>query len=92
MATLLVRELDDELVRLLKQRAKSHARSAEAEHRAILETALRPGGESFIARARRLQQTMRGRVHSDSTAIIRVDRDNDYGNPDGAQTVGRRSR
>jgi plasmid stability protein len=92
MATLLVRELDDELVRLLKQRAKSHARSTEAEHRAILEAALRPGGESFIARARRLQQMMRGRVHSDSTAVIRVDRDNDYGNPDGAQTVGRRSR
>jgi plasmid stability protein len=92
MATLLVRELDDELVRLLKQRAKSHARSTEAEHRAILEAALRPGGESFIAKARRLQQMMRGRVHSDSTAVIRVDRDNDYGNPDGAQTVGRRSR
>jgi len=53
MATLLVRELDDELVRLLKQRAKSHARSVEAEHRAILEAALRPDAESFAVRARR---------------------------------------
>jgi antitoxin FitA len=92
MATLLVRELDDELVRLLKQRAKSHARSAEAEHRAILEAALRPRGESFAARARRLQDTLRGRVHCDSTKVIRANRDSDYGNSDGAATVGKRSR
>jgi antitoxin FitA len=75
MATPLVRELDNELVRLLKQRAKSHSRSAEAEHRAILEEALRPGGEGFAARARRLQEATRGRVHGDSTLIIRADRD-----------------
>jgi antitoxin FitA len=75
MATLLVRELDDELVRLLKQRAKGHSRSAEAEHRAILEVVLRPGGEGFAARARRLQEATRGRVHGDSTLVIRADRD-----------------
>ena len=92
MATLLVRDLDDELVRLLKQRAKSHARSAEGEHRAILEAALRPGGESFTARARRLQQALRGRINSDSTAVIRADRDSDYGNQHGAPTLGKRRR
>jgi plasmid stability protein len=42
MASLIVRRLDDDLVRRLKERARSHGRSAEAEHRAILETALRP--------------------------------------------------
>jgi plasmid stability protein len=42
VATLIVRQLDDELVRRLKQRASAHGRSAEAEHRAILEEALRP--------------------------------------------------
>jgi plasmid stability protein len=42
MATLLVRRLDDDLVRRLKERAAVHGRSAEAEHRAILEAALRP--------------------------------------------------
>ncbi|MGH6905566.1 MAG: FitA-like ribbon-helix-helix domain-containing protein [Geminicoccaceae bacterium] len=42
MATLLVRRLDDDLVRRLRARAAAHGRSAEAEHRAILETALRP--------------------------------------------------
>jgi plasmid stability protein len=42
MATLLVRRLDDDLVRRLKARASTHGRSVEAEHRAILEAALRP--------------------------------------------------
>jgi plasmid stability protein len=42
MASLIVRRLDDDLVRRLKERARAHGRSAEAEHRAILETALRP--------------------------------------------------
>lgn len=42
MATLLVRRLDEDLVRRLKARAFAHGRSAEAEHRAILEAALRP--------------------------------------------------
>lgn len=42
MATLIVRKLDDELVQRLKRRAAEHGRSAEAEHRAILEETLRP--------------------------------------------------
>jgi plasmid stability protein len=42
MATLLVRRLGDDLVRRLRARAAAHGRSAAAEHRAILETALRP--------------------------------------------------
>jgi plasmid stability protein len=42
MASLIVRRLDDDLVRRLKARAIAHGRSAEAEHRALLETALRP--------------------------------------------------
>jgi antitoxin FitA len=42
VATLLVRRLDADLVRRLKVRASAHGRSAEAEHRAILEAALRP--------------------------------------------------
>jgi plasmid stability protein len=41
MASLIVRRLDDDLVRRLKARARAHGRSAEAEHRAILEAALR---------------------------------------------------
>ena len=40
MAYLLVRGVDDALVRALKQRAVAHGRSAEVEHREILAAAL----------------------------------------------------
>jgi antitoxin FitA len=40
MPDLLVRGVDEEIVRALKQRAGAHGRSAEAEHRAILKAAL----------------------------------------------------
>lgn len=40
MSSLIVHNLDDALVSKLKQQAAKHARSAEAEHRAILEAAL----------------------------------------------------
>jgi len=41
MAQLVVRNLPDELVKALKQRAARHNRSAEQEHREILEVVLR---------------------------------------------------
>lgn len=48
MANLVVRNLDPRLVDALKQRAARHGRSAEAEHRVILEEVLlRPGKKSF---------------------------------------------
>ncbi len=61
MATLLVRKLDDNLVDRLKRRAATHGRSVEAEHRAILEEALKPKGISgrelleIMARAPRVE-------------------------------------
>lgn len=39
---LIVRNLEEEVVRELKLRAAQHGRSAEAEHREILRQALRP--------------------------------------------------
>ena len=48
MANLIVRNLDQRIVDALKQRAAQHSRSAEAEHRALLEELLlRPRGKSF---------------------------------------------
>ena len=48
MASLVVRNLDQCIVDALKQRAARHGRSAEAEHRALLETLLlKPKGKSF---------------------------------------------
>ena len=40
MATLTVRNLDDDVVKCLRVRAAEHGRSAEAEHREILRAAL----------------------------------------------------
>lgn len=40
MGNLVVRGLDDRVVQALKRRAAAHQRSAEAEHRLILEEAL----------------------------------------------------
>ena len=40
MAQLIVRNLDDVLIDRLKSRAARHGRSAEAEHRAILQSVL----------------------------------------------------
>ncbi len=48
MANLLVRNIDEEVVKALKARAGKHGVSAEAEHRLILEAALVvPGRKSF---------------------------------------------
>lgn len=48
MADLLVRGVDETVVKALKERAGAHGRSAEAEHRAILAAALaRPRRRSF---------------------------------------------
>jgi antitoxin FitA len=41
MAQLIVRDLPDDLVNELKRRAAKHSRSAEQEHREILQAALR---------------------------------------------------
>jgi len=47
MAQLLVRSIEDYVVRELKLRAAGNGRSAEEEHREILRAALRPPGPSL---------------------------------------------
>jgi len=47
MPQLLVRDVPQDVVEALKRRAAEHGRSAEAEHRIILEQALRPGRAGF---------------------------------------------
>lgn len=77
MAQLTVRKVPPEIVRLLKLRAAEHARSAEAEHRAILEEAL-GSPEDFWLQARTLREATRGRGGSDSVEILREDRLRDW--------------
>lgn len=46
MSQLIVRNVGEDVVRALKRRAARHGRSAEAEHREILRTALSADAES----------------------------------------------
>jgi plasmid stability protein len=78
MGQLLVRNVDEDLIRRLKERAATHGRSAEAEHRIILEQALRSGGESFTERAAKWRRLTAGRETTDSAELIRADRDRDH--------------
>ncbi|HET6237558.1 MAG TPA: hypothetical protein VFE41_21770 [Acetobacteraceae bacterium] len=76
MSQLIVRGLDDRLTETLKQRAARVGRSAEAEHRAILERALRPEMEPFTETA----APMRARTPpqaTDSVYLLRQDRTGD---------------
>ena len=77
MSQLTVRKLDPELVRRLKIRAAEHNRSAEAEHRAILEAVLRPGAADFWERAAELRGQTAGRPATDSVELLRADRERD---------------
>ena len=71
MATLIVRNLDEEIVQFLRIRAAEHGRSAEAEHREILRAIL-TGGESHSARkqaAERLAQFRRRTAGRGSASV-----------------------
>ena len=80
MATLTIRNLDDAVVEKLKARAKAHHRSLEAELRVLLiETASRPSLEEFRKEAERIRAMTPNVPQSDSSLLIREDRDTDHG-------------
>jgi plasmid stability protein len=77
MAQVLVRDLDDDTVAILKQRAKQHHRSLQSEIRTILVDAasFAPPAET-AARLRAMHKEMFGnKVFPDSTPLIREDRE-----------------
>ena len=75
MANLLVRNLDDEVLKHLKAAAKAHGRSLQAE----IHDLLRNASARRLAETRRLSswwlKRLRGSAQSDSSALIREDRD-----------------
>lgn len=76
MAQVLVRQLDNKLVERLKKRAKEHGRSLQSEVKTILEEAV-PDYEGAWKRIARLKKILNqaGRTFSDSTPLIREERD-----------------
>ena len=76
MANLTIRNLDDAVVERLKLRAKAHNRSLEAEVRTILESTARIADrKAFIQEARRIAAMTPDVPQTDSTLLIREDRD-----------------
>jgi antitoxin FitA len=74
--SLIVRRVDEELVRRLKVRAARNNRSAEAEHREILKQAL--SGEpnaAFKEIAEHLRALTRGRRHTPAEVLLREGRE-----------------
>ena len=76
MAQLLVRDLDDDVVARLKERARRNRRSLQAETKAILESAApHYTRDEALEVFRSWQERFRGQPLSDSAELIREDRD-----------------
>lgn len=75
MAQLTVRGVDDELASALKARAARAGRSAEAEHRRILEEALRPERDTGFFEAARSRRIKLGPGVPSTEDLLREDRD-----------------
>ena len=75
MPNILVRNLDEEVLEQLKSAAKAHGRSLQGE----IHEALRCASARRLAETRRLSTRWLRRLertkHTDSTALIREDRD-----------------
>lgn len=76
MANLHVRNVEDEIIRRLKDQATRHGRSAEAEHREILRQALSDDkSRRFDELAAQIRELLKGRKYTPSEDLIREDRD-----------------
>lgn len=75
MANVLVRDLDEDILKRLKAAAKAHGRSLQAE----IHDVLRSASARSLAETRRLSSRWLKRLgaakHSDSAGLIRDDRD-----------------
>jgi len=77
MVQLTVRGVDNEVAAALKARAARAGRSAEAEHRRILEEALRPASKGDFFEAARRRRIKLPPDLPDTTELLRRDRNRD---------------
>ncbi len=82
MATIKVRQLDDDVLERLKRRAARNHRSLEGEVRHILQNAaeddMAAKRASFFAMVDRLRRKTEGRSHTQAEMLIRKDRDHGH--------------
>ena len=75
MAQVVIRNIDEDAMRRLKSRAARKGVSLERELRTILTAAAHADRTGFAERAAEFRRKLVGRRHSDSTRLIRQDRD-----------------
>lgn len=75
MGQVIVRNLDDHVIAALKAKAELHGQSLEQELRSILSMAALPNAKERIALADRIRGLTPKRRQTDSTTLIREDRD-----------------
>jgi plasmid stability protein len=75
MATITVRNLDSRVHERLREQARLHQRSLEAEARFIFDRALRINRSAIVREAEAIRRSLEGRYTGDSTAEIRAARD-----------------
>ena len=75
MGRVIVRNLDDKIIAALKAKAELHGHSLERELRAILAGAAKPNADDRLALADRIRAMTPKKRQTDSTLLIREDRD-----------------
>ncbi len=75
MAQVVIRNIDAAAIARLKARAARKGVSLEGELRTIITEAAHRDRDEDVERARTLRSRLGGRRHSDSTRLIREDRD-----------------
>jgi plasmid stability protein len=79
MAQVLIRDLDRETIKTLKERARKNNRSLQGELKMILEEAARMSAplnlDEFLARARAIRERTSAKIRTDSAELIREDRE-----------------
>jgi len=75
MADILIRNLDDEIARRLKEKAKANGVSVNETAREAIKAYVKPSKEEAWAAADAIRKKI-GKVTGDSTKDIREDRDN----------------
>jgi plasmid stability protein len=78
MPQLVIPDIDDTTLALLRQRAADHAQSVEIEVKVILSGALQPPADRdpwAAVNAMRANLALSGREFPDSTPLVREDRD-----------------
>ena len=74
MSQVLVRGLAPDVVERLKQRAKQHGRSLQAELKSVIEQAARSEMHRARALAAQIRKRLAGRLHHDSADLLADDR------------------